>query len=330
MLQADFHTVGRLAPSPTGLLHLGNIWSFLSAWLFCRSRKGRLLLRIEDIDPARSRGAYVDACVEDLQWLGIDWDAGDAGAAGVSNDLWYTQSMRRDVYEHALLTLQTLGYTYPCFCTRKELKAMAGAPHCEDDAVVYAGTCRNLTPEEQAERFAGGAHASIRIRCGDGADVRFTDGLYGEQHYTNTDWGGDFPLMRSDGVFAYQLAVALDDSLMGVTQVVRGRDLLVSTARQLYLLRLLHMPAPREYIHLPLLLDEAGERLAKRHKSLTIQALRKEGRAPERIIGFLAYLMGLNPQKKALSAEELLQCFSPQWFPRKDIRIANALLEQAF
>ena len=269
---------GRLAPSPTGYMHLGNAWAFLLAWLAVRSAGGTLVLRMEDIDPQRSRPEYARALVEDLRWLGLDWDEGPAvdGAIPDAGDMAeegpcgpYFQSARAALYDATLDAMDRAGLVYPCYCTRKELRQLAGAPHVDDAGAPYPGTCRHLSPEERRQREAQGRRACLRLRCPEGR-FHFQDGLLGEQSFTLEDCGGDFALRRSDGVVAYQLAVALDDALMGITQVVRGRDILTSTPRQLALLRLWGFEPPA-YAHIPLLLDGQGERLAKRHQSLGVR-----------------------------------------------------------
>ncbi|WP_165066726.1 tRNA glutamyl-Q(34) synthetase GluQRS [Desulfovibrio sp. ZJ200] len=309
---------GRLAPSPTGYLHLGNAWAFLLAWLAARAQNGLLILRQEDIDPQRSRPEYASAILEDLRWLGLDWDQGPdlGGPAGP-----YEQSRRGDFYTQALARLQAAGLTYPCFCTRKELRLLAAAPHPGDAGAPYPGTCRDLSPEQRAAALRSGRKAALRLRCPDQAIV-FEDGLQGPQNFRLADCGGDFALCRSDGVVAYQLAVAVDDALMGVTQVVRGRDILPSTPRQIALLRLLGY-APPSYLHVPLLLDSGGERLAKRHHSLALRTLREKGADPRQVTGLLGRLAGLNPAGRPLSPAELLPFFSPARLPRQDLRLTD-------
>ena len=274
----------RFAPSPTGYMHLGNAWAFLLAWLAVRSAGGALVLRMEDIDPQRSRPEYARALVEDLRWLGLDWDEGPAvdGAIPDEGDMAeqgpcgpYFQSARAALYDATLDAMDRAGLVYPCYCTRKELRQLAGAPHVDDAGAPYPGTCRHLSPEERRQREARGRRACLRLRCPEGR-FHFQDGLLGEQSFTLEDCGGDFALRRSDGVVAYQLAVALDDALMGITQVMRGRDILTSTPRQLALLRLWGFEPPA-YAHIPLLLDGQGERLAKRHQSLGVRELRRQG-----------------------------------------------------
>ena len=319
----DTPPVGRLAPSPTGLLHLGNAWSFLLAWLGARSHpsgRGRIILRQEDIDPARSRQEWMDGIERDLLWLGLDWDEGPHGST-VDGDCKpeavqhgpYQQSLCCARYEAALASLIERDLVYSCYCTRKELRELAGAPHGAHDGLgdagaAYPGTCRQLSAEQRAEREAQGRRASLRLRCPDGEAGResFTDLVLGPQSFTLTECGGDFALRRSDGVWAYQLAVVADDIAMGVTQIVRGEDILLSTPRQLLLWRLLGGTAPA-FAHIPLLHDAEGERLAKRHQSLSLAQLRESGAKPEAMVGWLASLAGLSPSARPLHPRDLAE-----------------------
>lgn len=298
---------GRLAPSPTGLLHLGNALAFLLAWLGARSQGGALVLRLEDIDPERSRPEFAAAIIRDLRWLGLDWDEGPdlGGPFGP-----YVQSQRQHHYEAALAELEAAGRAYPCFCTRKELRQLASAPHAGDGSPAYPGTCRTLTPEQRA-RLAKVRRPALRLDCtqGDGAAIAFCDRIAGPREMTLAACGGDFALRRSDGVVAYQLAVVLDDAAMGVTQVVRGDDILASTPRQIFLQRLFGLPEP-EYAHLPLVLDADGERLAKRHNALTLDALRERGVRPEAVAGYLAWRAGLTDAPRPAAPRELAGCFA--------------------
>lgn len=300
---------------------MGNAWAFLLAWLAARSQGGRLVLRLEDIDPQRSRPEYATALVEDLHWLGLDWDYGPdvGGPCGP-----YVQSQRGSIYDGVLAQLEKAGATYPCFCTRKELRQLAAAPHVDDAGAPYPGTCRNLGQERIEALIRSGRRASIRLRCPE-APISFTDLLLGPQTIFLTDCGGDFALRRSDGVVAYQLAVAVDDALMGVTQVVRGRDILSSTPRQIALLQLLGYGAP-SYAHVPLLLDEEGERLAKRHNSLSLRCLREQGVDPRRITGLLGHLAGLTFSARSASPAELMPAFDWSRLPRQDVRLENSHL----
>lgn len=297
---AEPTVIGRFAPTPSGRMHLGNVFSCLMAWLSARSAGGRIVLRIEDLDPRAQDKAVADRLMADLEWLGLPWDEGP-----------YRQSERTDIYEDAVRRLGELGLTYPCFCTRAELHA-ATAPHASDGTYLYAGTCRDLTPDQIAERSCRRAPAT-RLRVPDNDDpagaIEFCDLAYGPQKEVLARECGDFLVRRSDGVFAYQLAVVVDDGLMGVNQVVRGRDLLGSSARQIYLARLLGLAAPA-YGHVPLLTAPDGRRLSKRDQDLDLGALRQRGISSRRIVGALAAAAGIAQKGEEVSPEELLGRFS--------------------
>ena len=309
--------VGRFAPSPSGRIHLGNILCSLLAWLSVRQKNGRVVLRIEDLDTARCPRKYADQMEDDLRWLGLDWDEGPT--VGGDNGSYY-QSERTALYQQALEKLEAMGLVYPCFCTRAELHA-ASAPHREDGQVVYAGTCRSLTAAEAAERALKRSPA-LRLRVPD-EEVSFTDGHMGLYRENLARDCGDFLLRRSDGMFAYQLAVVVDDAAMGVTEVVRGADLLDSTPRQQLLYRLLDLPAP-EFIHFPLLLSHDGRRLSKRNADAGLDVLRDRC-APEEVLGKLAYLAGFNPSAEPKNAVQLLADFDWDRVPKEDIRIPEGL-----
>ena len=309
---------GRFAPSPSGRMHLGNLFCALLSYLSVKSRGGEWILRIEDLDTARCRPDYARQVEEDLRWLGLAWDEG--GSAG-GPDAPYFQSERTALYEAALARLRGMGLVYPCFCTRAQLHA-ASAPHREDGLTVYPGTCRGLTAEDIARREAAGRKGALRLRVPE-ETVTFTDGHLGEvTEYLPTDCG-DFLLRRSDGLFAYQLAVVVDDAAMGVTEVVRGADLLSSTPRQLLLYELLGWEAP-EFYHFPLLLSLDGRRLSKRDRDLGLGALR-ERYTPEEIIGKLAYLAGQNPGGGPRTPEALAEDFHWDAVPRRDIPLPEGL-----
>lgn len=312
---------GRLAPSPTGRLHLGNAFAFLMAWLSIRSRRGTLILRMEDIDPDRSRPEYAAAIMEDLAWLGLSWDEGpDAGGPCGP----YIQSERLDLYAALIDQLTARGLIYPCYCTRKELRLLASAPHVGDEGAPYPGTCRSLDASTQEALEQAGRRASLRLNTDaaanllaslrlatEGASFRlaFTDAVLGPRRFSLDDCGGDFAVRRSDGVVAYQLAVAADDAAMGITEVVRGDDLLLSTPRQLLLFELMDRKPP-SYAHVPLVHDDAGERLAKRHRSLELAALRGEGIPAGAVIGYLGYLAGCLDKAQRACPDDLLPSFS--------------------
>ncbi len=310
-------TVGRFAPSPSGRIHLGNILCCLLAWLSARQKGGKVILRIEDLDTARCPTRYAEQMLEDLRWLGLDWDEGPeaGGSAGP-----YFQSQRTALYQTALERLESLGLVYPCFCTRAELHA-ASAPHREDGTTVYAGTCRSLSPAEREER-AKHRSPALRLQVPD-KEFSFIDGHMG--HYTEqlAQDCGDFLLRRSDGMFAYQLAVVVDDAAMGVTEVVRGADLLSSTPRQLYLYRLLELTPPA-FIHFPLLLAPDGRRLSKRDADAGLDSLRGRITA-ETLLGRLAQLAGFHPSGAPRPAAALLESFSWEKVAREDIRLPENL-----
>lgn len=231
----------------------------------------------------------------------------------------YNQSQCFSFYSDALLKLQNLGVTYPCFCTRKDLRSIPSAPQIGDMGVPYPGTCRSLSLTERQARLKAGAKASLRF-AGDGRSVCFSDLCCGPQQMTLEQCGGDFALRRSDGVYAYQLAVAVDDARMGITHVIRGRDILPSTPRQIVLLQYLGKNVP-QYAHVPLLLDMDGERLAKRHQSLSLAALREMGVPAERIIGLLGKLAGIYPEGSPITPLALASKFVFAALPHKDVRL---------
>lgn len=282
---------GRFAPSPSGRMHLGNVFSALMAWCSVRKQNGTMLLRIEDLDPDRCRAEYAEQLKNDLLWLGLDWDAESA-----------MQSTRTDIYASYFDKLDRRGLIYPCYCTRNELHA-ASAPHTADGQPVYPGTCRALTEAQRAEKTRGPAW---RVRVPEEAFC-FTDGVFGYQKEFLPEACGDFILRRSDGVYAYQLAVVVDDGEAGVTEVVRGCDLLGSTPRQLFLQQQFGFEHP-QYFHVPLLIAPDGRRLSKRDRDLDLGALRQRFTAQE-LIGRLAFAAGLTETPAPLSAQELAAGF---------------------
>ena len=261
---------GRMAPSPTGYLHLGHARTFLIAAERARQREGTLILRNDDLDVQRVRPAFVKAMIEDLAWLGIEWQEGpqlDGNERGAEGPYW--QSRRGAHYTAAFERLRAMDAIYPCVCSRRDLQAAVHAPHAEDeDEPLYPGTCRS--------RATDGRQAAWRFRVPDGETVCFEDQLLGQQEFIAGSDFGDFIIMRRDGVPSYQLACAVDDAAMRVTEVVRGRDLLRSTARQQLLLRTLGLQPPA-YAHCELVKDEHGVRLAKSSDAQSIRALRERG-----------------------------------------------------
>lgn len=372
--------VGRFAPSPTGRMHLGNVFSSLLAWLSVRSQGGKLVLRIEDLDDRARSGPWDALLMDDLRWLGLDWDEGP-----------YYQTDRIDLYADAVRQLDDMGLVYPCFCTRAELHA-ASAPHASDGTPVYAGTCRGLTAAEVAARSkarppalrlkvppvqgiassrgpfesdapeskhskteladfgnsmpreltfgdcsergvrggaalqdtadgtrggaalqgaAGGVRGAAASRSAAGGDagvMHFEDRTYGPQREVLAEECGDFLVRRSDGVYAYQLAVVVDDADMGVNEVVRGCDLLGSTARQMYLQDLLGYAHP-SYAHVPLLVAPDGRRLSKRDRDCDVGVLREHFGTPGALLGRLAYVAGLVPSPEPRTADQLVDEF---------------------
>ncbi len=281
---------GRIAPTPTGYLHLGHAATFSLAAVRCKERQGTLIYREEDLDPQRCKPEFAEAAMEDLRWLELDWQEGpDVGGPHAP----YRQSERMDIYLAAWRKLRDAGLIYPSPQSRKELREAAerfdlweriDAPHAEDEAVEPLFPLK-WRPEPGAGRDAdspGGVN--WRFRVPDGEMIRFTDGRLGEQTYTAGHDFGDFLVWRRDGVPAYELAVVADDIAMGITEVVRGEDLLKSTARQLLIYRGLDATPPAFY-HCPLLRDEEGRRLAKRHDTLSLRQLREDGKTPVEILG---------------------------------------------
>jgi glutamyl-tRNA synthetase len=265
--------VGRYAPSPTGDLHLGNLRTALLAWRQIRELGGSFILRIEDVDAPRTVPGCEARMIEDLRWLGLDWDEGPdvGGPAGP-----YRQSERSPIYEAALERLAAAGRTYPCTCSRKDLRE-ASAPH-GPEGPVYPGTCRDADPAAQRAHPLG---AATRLRVDREPIVGFTDAIAGPQRFDLRALCGDFIVRRRDGLWAYQLACAVDDALMGVTRVLRGDDLLTSTPRQIAVMRALGLPEP-VYAHAPLVVDECGERMCKRDGSQSLRSLREAGLTPEK------------------------------------------------
>lgn len=264
---------GRLAPSPTGLLHLGHARTFWIAQERARRQRGQLILRNDDLDRARCRPELVAAMFTDLAWLGIRWDEGpDIGGPCAP----YDQSRRQPHYAAAFAKLRHDGWLYPCTCSRKDIRLAVSAPHPEDDEPVYPGTCRNRAAAD------GSRPCAWRFRLRAGEVVTFVDGAQGPQRFVAGQDFGDFVVWRPDGTPAYHLACVVDDGLMGMTEVVRGADLLRSTARQILLFRALGWPEPA-WFHCPLVTDERGLRLAKRHDALSLKSLRERGHHPAEI-----------------------------------------------
>lgn len=272
---------GRLAPSPTGYLHLGHARTFWTAHQRAKGQQGTLVLRSEDLDRSRVRETFVEAMIEDLHWFGLDWQEGpDVGGPFAP----YIQSQRLGLHRKTLNQLIGQKYVYPCRCSRRDILAALAAPHADDEDALYPGTCRpkdgfpalpsgdGTNPSEQTK-------VAWRFQVPEGESVRFLDGHYGEQCFVAGRDFGDFVVWRNDDTPAYQLAVVADDHAMGITEVVRGADLLLSTARQILLYRALGLEPPQFY-HCELVADERGERLAKRHDSMSLRSLREQGKTP--------------------------------------------------
>ncbi|MBK9518442.1 MAG: tRNA glutamyl-Q(34) synthetase GluQRS [Anaeromyxobacter sp.] len=313
---------GRFAPSPTGPLHLGNARTALLSWLDALAADGDWLMRVEDLDGPRVRTGMAERILDELRWLGLDWDEGPdvGGPLGP-----YRQSQLGARYAEALGRLRAGRKVYPCFCSRAEIAAAASAPHGPgDDGPRYPGTCRGLTPAEVTRR-SGDRRPAWRLLVEPG-EVAFEDGVHGRCAFDVAEATGDFVVMRADGIAAYQLAVAVDDAFMQVTDVVRGDDLLPSTARQLLVYRALSLPPPR-FAHVPLVVGEDGERLAKRHGALSLGELRERGADPRRVVGLLAALSGLaEPGARCLPAD-LVEGFRLDRLPRAPARLAAGAVQ---
>jgi len=309
---------GRFAPSPTGPLHLGNARTALLAWLAARAVRGTLVMRVEDLDPPRVRPGMEARIIDELRWLGLDWDEGPDLGGGLGP---YRQSERAGRYQAALARLRQAGLVYPCFCSRAEIAAAAQAPHGPaDEGPRYPGTCREL-PAAEAARRAEERRPAWRLRVEPG-QVRFEDAVHGPCCFEPAAATGDFVVMRADGVAAYQLAVVVDDAAMEITDVVRGDDLLPSTARQLLLSSALGLPRPR-FAHVPLVVGADGERLAKRTGARSLGELRERGVAPEVLVGQLAASCGLVEEGRRCSAAELVAGFSWGRLPRGPARLSK-------
>ena len=293
--------VGRFAPTPSGRMHLGNVFAAMVAWLSVRSRGGHLVLRMEDLDTERTSAEFAEVLRDDLRWLGLDWD-------------WETppQSQRSQVYDRYFEQLREKGLLYPCYCTRSQLHNV-NAPHLADGTYVYPGTCRELS---EAQRAAFNRAPSWRVRVPQ-RQYQLTDLCQGEFRQELTEECGDFVVRRADGVYVYQLAVTVDDGEAGVTEVVRGMDLLGSAPRQMYLQELFGFPHP-QYGHVPMLLSPDGRRLSKRDRDLDLGVLRQNMTAPQ-LLGKLAFSAELIDQNVPISAKELAGEFTWDKLRKNDI-----------
>ena len=304
---SDHTPVGRFAPTPSGRMHLGNVFAALIAWLSVRSRGGSFVLRMEDLDTLRTSEEFAETLRQDLLWLGLDWDLETP-----------PQSKRSAVYDRYIAQLAEMGLLYPCYCTRSQLHNV-NAPHLSDGTYVYPGTCRNLT---EIQRASYGRSGALRVIVPD-KEYALTDLCQGEFSQNIATDCGDFVVRRADGVHVYQLAVTVDDGEAGVTEVVRGVDLLGSAPRQMYLQELFGFSHP-EYGHVPLLVAPDGRRLSKRDADLDLSALRLH-KKPEEIIGMLAFSSGLLKSYEPISAKELSGEFSWDKLKKDNIPLQLAI-----
>ncbi len=293
---------GRFAPSPTGRMHAGNIYASLMAWLVAKSQGGTMLLRIEDLDRERSKPAFADQIMRDYEMLGLAWDEGPV-----------YQHDREEAYRQAFEALRGKGLVYPCFCSRADLHA-ASAPH-RGEKLVYAGTCRGLSDAQVRLCEAEGRRPAYRVAV-PSETIRFDDAVQGPYEQRLDRDCGDFLIKRSDGAFAYQLAVVVDDASGGVTSVVRGMDLLCSTPQQVYLQRLLGFAQPR-YAHIPLLVAQRDRRLSKRDRDASLDELLAKYGSPQAVLGHIAYVAGLQPADEPALPEQLLKGFSVEDLPAR-------------
>lgn len=306
--------VGRLAPSPTGAQHIGNARTYLVAWLSARSRGGTVLLRIEDIDSPRVKPGAAEDAIFDLLWLGLDWDGEHA-----------VQSARLRFYESALEELKQQELVYPCTCTRSDIAAAASAPHEEPGEPTYPGTCSHRHARDAVALGSEGRPYAWRFRVS--RSPAFTDLFAGELHIDLARMGGDFVVWKSAGTPAYQLAAVVDDSAMGVTEVIRGDDLIPSTPRQILLYRALGL-APPAFGHIPLVVGEDGRRLAKRHGDTRLATLRSTGVKPEALLGLLAWSCGWIEKPEPVTARELLPLFRLSTIPPRPFILSESSLRR--
>ena len=305
MMKENKTPVGRFAPTPSGRMHLGNVFAALLSWLSPKSKGGSWILRMEDLDTQRTKEEYAQLLREDLLWLGLSWDEETA-----------PQSRRSEVYDRYFEILREKGLLYPCYCTRSQLHNV-NAPHLSDGTYVYAGTCRNLSEEQRA---AQKRLPSWRVMVPD-QEYAFTDLVQGFQEENLATHCGDFVVRRADGVYVYQLAVTVDDGEAGITEVVRGWDLMGSAARQMYLMDQFGFAHP-QYAHVPMLMAPDGRRLSKRDQDLDLGAIRRRMQ-PEVLIGILAASAGLLPKPEAISAKELASIFSWDKIEGKEITVTD-------
>ncbi len=304
--------VTRLAPSPTGALHLGNARTFLVNYLLARTRGWRIVMRIEDLDGPRVKPGAAEDILTDLRWLGLEWDLRTAD-----------QSDRGHVYRAVRDKLVAMGHAYTCVCSRKDVAAAASAPHLEDGVIVYPGTCVGRWANAAEAAAHAGREPAYRVATND-AVIEFEDMLAGRQRIGLNETGGDFIIYQASGAAAYQLAVIVDDAAAGVTDIVRADDLLTSAARQSYLLGVLGLtPRPR-YWHLPLVIGPDGRRLAKRHGNTRLSHYRHQGVTAHRLLGLLGWWCGILPERKPTDMGELLSDFAVENLPAEPIVLSDA------
>jgi glutamyl-tRNA synthetase len=316
---------GRFAPSPTGGLHVGNARTALLSWLHARAAGGAYVMRVEDLDFGRVRPGVMEQQLDELRWLGLDWDEGpDVGGPHAP----YVQSARTALYEEALRRLAGRGLLFACTCSRKDIAQAASAPHAGEEGPRYPGTCRGraVDPATPDLMRHGVGQVALRLRVEPG-EAAFDDLLMGRCRFDAADETGDFVVRRKDGAAAYQLAVVVDDAEMRITHVVRGADLLSSTARQLLLYDALGLPAPR-FLHVPLMLGDDGERLAKRHGAVSLAELRALGISPGRVCGWLAWSCALADEGEEIAPHGLVGRFDDARLPREPTVVAAGALER--
>jgi glutamyl-tRNA synthetase len=314
---------GRLAPSPTGALHLGNARTFLLAWLSIRAQSGKIVLRIEDLDGPRVKPETVEQAISDLRWLGLDWDEGpDVGGLFPS----YVQTQCVQLYNDALERLRQAHLIYPCICTRSDIERAASAPHPGEEGARYPGTCRDRFASEEDAIAVSGRPPALRFRVEAGA-VPFVDDQHGVTSFDVAQQVGDFVVRKGSGTAAYQLSVVVDDARMEISEVVRGDDLLTSTPRQLLLYKALELQPPR-FRHIPLVVGEDGLRLAKRHGDSRIAMFRDRGVRPEQLIGQLAFWSGLVETKMEWMPSDLVAKFDWARVPNERIICDRQVLRQ--
>jgi len=311
-----------LAPSPTGAQHVGNARTYLLAWLSIRARGGKVILRIEDIDSPRVKTGAAEQAMEDLRWLGLDWDEGpDCGGPNGP----YVQTQRLELYDDALKRLQQAELVYPCTCTRSDVQAAASAPHVGDEGPAYAGICSNRQVADARSLNEQGKPFCWRFRSTQ-EEIRFTDTVAGEQTAPG-NLLGDFVIGKGNGTPAYQLAVVVDDRAMGVSEVLRGDDLIPSTFRQIQLYAALCWDRP-QFAHVPLVIGEDGRRLAKRHGDTRLSVLREAGMPAEKLVGLLAWSCGLQPDRSPVNPQELLANFDLSKVPHQPWNFTPAMQQE--